>query len=157
MTCSIWCVLGWVKNTFTITGKYTNTLALKKTFRESCITLPEQWKINISATKMSALPCSLFFPYTEYRVSWNCGYFCVNRADALIWQLDNTILKVDIFFLAWCFLFYWRWCSQVRCSFWLKKWQDNCIFYYDVFICKFQIIWRVLFQRFLLCENVHQN
>lgn len=91
------------------------------------ISLRREWKINTSATKMSARPCSLFFPTLSTTalkpIWWNCGFFfvCV-LADVLMWQPDNTC-NLEGGFLAGCLSFGWRCCSQVRCSL-FGIWQD---------------------------------
>ena len=72
--------------------------------------------------------CSASTPSTASLepVWWNCGYFCVDSADVLMWHLDNT-WDLKGWFLAWCLSFGWCCYSQVRCSFWLTRSQDSCI------------------------------
>lgn len=91
------------------------------------IRLPGERKINICAPKMSALPCSLFFPCAESHCShphlmklW-IFFWCDSWTTPVIWKVD---------FLAGCLSFGWRCCSLVRRSFvaFGKTWGEGCIY-----------------------------
>lgn len=142
------CSCSSVMKQYTSTKQTSGELPLQRL--SLCITLPRQWKINISATKMSALPCSLCFLYTQHCCSRNCGYFCVNRADVLMRHLDITCHLEGWLFLAWCLSSGWCCCSQVRCSSWLKIRLDNCISLIEWPTCKLKITCKDFF--FVKCK-----